>query len=421
MVAFAFLLRFIYLCLMLNQMPASDLLKLAPDTIQYVNIGSGIAGVGGGDEAAIIMFGPGYGAFLGVVFLVFGVYALPVLLLQIALSTLGCLLLYKLAKELFDSKTVGLVAGYLAATSFTSISLATYILSDCLYFVLFLSGNLLFLLGMTHQRRRHFIWSGILIGTSILVRSIGQFWPLIMLGLIIIWPMAKRTTGWWRAHGALLKTAGLAPLIALIITGGWMARNYVRYSVPMMAFTTAGGPANIAARALSRIENRDIDSIQTAWGEEYKRRHGIIDLSKLDRYMLSSQAARRTLLQHPWPVLQAYGDLIWRNMTSVNQLYQSQLPRCRIVMLNNIDAIMSVLPKSYVVLLFISGLLMLLWKRQWQAGLLLAAIFVYFALLVGFTLWQGSRLFYPAQIAWSIVIAYFLTTAFQLTRKKIVQ
>ena len=61
----ALLLRIVYLWLMLDQVPAAELLTLAPDTIQYVNIGSGIAGVGGGDEAAVIFFGPGYGAFLG--------------------------------------------------------------------------------------------------------------------------------------------------------------------------------------------------------------------------------------------------------------------------------------------------------------------------------------------------------------------
>ena len=138
------------------------------------------------DEAAILTFGPGYGVFLGANFFLFGVNPLGIILVQILLSSFICLMLYRLGHELTGMKSVGYIAGYMSALSFTAISLSTIILSDTFFLFLFLWGNLAFLLGLKNRKRSYFIFAGITIGLSILTRSIGQFWPLVLLAFIFI-------------------------------------------------------------------------------------------------------------------------------------------------------------------------------------------------------------------------------------------
>jgi 4-amino-4-deoxy-L-arabinose transferase-like glycosyltransferase len=404
----ALMVRLLYLFVMVGEVTGSQLLGLAPDTVRYVQIGQAISGNGPGDEDALVVFGPGYGFFLGLVFLLCGVSPYPILILQIIISSLGCLLLYKLGRELTDSKAAGLIAGYLSAFSFTSVSLANYILSDCLFFFLFLLGNVLFLLGLRHNRIWWHVGAGVSVGAAILVRSIGQFWPVVMLALVFVLPPHTRGRSWLAGRLAVLKKAYIAPLIALVIMGGWMTRNYVRYGVPFLAFTGAGGPARLALAAISQAENREQGEIRDAWLDDYKQAHGLDSLTWGDEYRAYTEAVRGTVQRYLWAMLDEYRKLIWENIGAMNELYHSQIPLHK----DEIAEVMNRM-KGYGLhyaafcLGLVSGMIML-WRRRWRLLIFLGMVYVYFALMVGFTRWQGSRLFYPGQIAWSVAIGFLV-------------
>jgi len=57
----ALVLRLGYLAAMLGQITPDEIMKFAPDTIRYVNIGRELLDLHIVDEGAVLIFGPGYG------------------------------------------------------------------------------------------------------------------------------------------------------------------------------------------------------------------------------------------------------------------------------------------------------------------------------------------------------------------------
>lgn len=411
----ALAIRVGFLLLVLNDLKLADLLANAPDTRIYVDTARGMLGMRPSCSDAIFIFGVGYAAFLTPFFLIFGQAALPVLLVQMLLSSIGCLLLYKLGKELTGSKGVGLLAGYIAATSFTSISLANFVLSDCLFFFLILLGSVLFLRGMDSGRRGHFISSGLIIGAAVLVRAIGQFWPLVIILLIMILPTPdvprRGLTGWI----ILRRRALLAPLIAGAIIGGWMARNYMIKDVATVSFASAGGPANVACTALVETFHREPGEIMDSWFEDFRQRTGMGpgDFSFVDNYRARSLFSSIVTRRYPRPTWRVYRALVWENMTAPNELFVAQLPQYRWPLQGFENWYVEHRLNTIAVWLSLAGLAALVICRRWRAFLFLGLTYAYFASMIGFTHWQGSRLFYPGQIAWSVIIAFLIVKAMQ--------
>jgi 4-amino-4-deoxy-L-arabinose transferase-like glycosyltransferase len=402
---FALVLRLCYLMLMLGQLGSNDLLNLSPDATRYVNIGRGLAEFTNADEGALVIFGPGYGIFLGISFFLFGINPICPLLAQIILSSICCLMLYRLGRELTGIKAIGYIAGYLSALSFTSISLSAFLLSDTLFFFLFLWGNLVLVLGLKNMRRSYFMLAGILIGSSILVRSIGQFWPLVILLIVLLWPRERPLSGFPHHYFKLVGRTMITISAALFIVVFWVGRNYTVHGVPMVAFTGAGGPANVARLTMANVENRDPGDIAADWHNDYSAKTGVKDLSYADQYRMFIAGTRKTLKNYPGEMLATYLDLVWQNLHEGNELFRLQLPFNSHFIL---DKVYWLRDRSLHFLNFwlsLVGLVILLLMRQWKAAIFLGAVYLYFVSMIGFTQWQGSRLFYPGMIAWSIIIA----------------
>jgi len=134
----AIALRFTMLLLSLQQIGAEKLLETSPDTINYVNAAKGILEGTAYYEKAILGFGPGYASFLALNFIIFGFGSTPVIVVQILLSGIACLMIYRLSMVLTRSYATSFIAALLAATSYTSISLSCLLLSDSLFYFLFL-------------------------------------------------------------------------------------------------------------------------------------------------------------------------------------------------------------------------------------------------------------------------------------------
>jgi 4-amino-4-deoxy-L-arabinose transferase-like glycosyltransferase len=414
---FALVLRLGYMVLMLSQLTSEEVLYQCPDARAYINISRGMLGLGPFDEDALLIFGPGYGAFLAVVFFLFGVVPHAVILIQILLSSISCMLIYKLGRELTGSRAVGLVAGILAAVSFTSISLANVILSDCPFFFLFLLGNLLFLLGLKRAKQPYFISSGICIGFAALTRSVGQLWPLVMIILIFILPPGREEKWRFKRRFNLFRKAFITPLIAIVLMSGWMARNYHQHRLPIVAFAGPDGIGKLTAFTQARLQESDFGEIYSGWVEEYRRKHTIDEITFGDRYDIYLQQARRTFCKYPWEMLSTYLSLIWGNVIDVNELYRGQLPKFSPAISDWMNRLKG---RSFHLLGFwstMAGFIGMMLLKKWRALSFPGLIYFYFALIAGFGCWQGSRLFYPAQIAWAIVIAFLLVNLFLYVRR----
>jgi hypothetical protein len=409
----ALVLRVGFLLLVLSNLKPAALLSNAPDTCMYVAAARGLLGMGPSGSDAIFIFGIGYASFLTPFFFIFGLTAIPILLVQIILSSVGCLLLYTLGRELTGSRAVGLLAGYLAATSITSISLATIVLSDCLFFFLLLSGNLLLLRGLRSGGRGYFIGSGLIIGSAVLVRAIGQFWPLVMLLLIFIFPVPAAYRGSFGMRSAYWRRALLAPMIALVIIGGWVMRNYALEGVATLSFASAGGPANVACTAVVETYHREPGEVMDSWFDDIWRQKGTHNISLADNFRVRSRFAASVIRRYPAPMWRVYRNLVWENMTIPNELFVAQLPQYRWPVRASEKWYIDHHLNTLAVWLTLAGMAALLIFRQWQAVIFLGLTYVYFASMIGFAHWQGSRLFYPGQIAWSVIIAFLVVKAMQ--------
>ncbi|MCK5126905.1 MAG: glycosyltransferase family 39 protein [candidate division Zixibacteria bacterium] len=413
---FAFIFRFGYMMLMLGQVTSAEMLELAPDTIRYVNIGKGLISWEIIDEGAIAIFGPGYGVFLGTIFLFTGVTAIPVLLIQIIMSSLSCGLIYKFGKELTGSKAIGLIAGYLAAVSFTSISLANILLSDTLFFFLFIAGNLLFLRSFNSGKWSQIIASGVIIGCAILTRAIGQFWPVVMLVLPIffipVFDRKERLIIRARLYGKY----AVAALISLLLMTVWISRNYYYYDQPVFTLASAGGPANVAAITWAELENKTSGEIKSEWYKEYASSTGK-DISLLiNQYQLYSEKTQECLQEHPLGMLKTYWNLVWDNVTAVNELYRAQLPLYKFSIMNTMYWYRGESYNLAHIVFSIIGMIILVLTQRWRVLVFLGVIFFYFAVLIGFTQWQGSRLFYPALLAEVVLFATAIVFIWQILK-----
>lgn len=406
--------------LMMGQLDRSEILHQAPDSGMYIDIGRGLFNSAIDSENALIIFGPGYGLFLGIMFLLFGFSPYFIILIQIILSSFGCLVLYELGKVLTESKWTGLLAGYLLALSFTSISLSVIILSDCLYFFLFLSANLMFLKGLKTGRVSYFVSSGILLGVAILVRSIGQFWPLVLLLLVFIFPGVASDRKGFSGRLKLLKKAYLAPLLAVLIISLWIGRNYIRNGEPILAFTSAGGPANVASITAARLEGGNFSAIKNSWIEEYKELAEDTVISRADRYRIEKNKSRQLFKEYPDQMMITYFNLVWENMNSFNELYRVQMPKYIIFLM---DSFYWLRDRGYYYLGFalsMIGFTLILALRRWPMLIFLGLVYSYSAMMIGFTRWQGSRLFHPGQIAQSILIAFIIIVVFTSLSKLVI-
>lgn len=404
----ALILRLAYLAVMLNQVTPEQVMGLTSDTANYVTTAKGLLGLQALETQWILLFGPGYMVFLAGCFLLFGVGALPVMLIQILLSSVTCLLLYAFAKELTGSRAVGYGAALISATSFTAIAQSTILLSDTLFFFLFLTGNLLFLKGLRSGKRSSFVWSGLIIAAAVLTRAVGQFWPLTLIIFLGVLPMRYLDRTIFPSRRALFRRAIIAPLVALVIMGGWMVRNSVVHGMPVVAASGVHGLGRLTAYAQMQMDNCELGEVFATWAEEYKRERQCDTIPLRDWYAIVEHKARRMAAEHPWELAYYYFGRINVNITAANELYFHQLPRCKYTISAWLDRSHRIFLHYVIPLMTLGGFALLFKRRLWLPVLFLGLMYLLFFFLVGFGMWQGSRLFFPAQIAWSVVVSYLV-------------
>lgn len=202
-------------------MAAPETAFFRPDTPSYVQPALALLEEGRyvgapGETEPYTLRGPGYPAFLALVFGVLGQgLHLPVLLFCV-LGALTCIPVYRVGCW-FGGPAVGTVAALLLALNLTSIAHAPLYLSDTL-FALVTAWMLYFFARFYYRRRLPDLWLAVFLDAAgTLIRPTGLLWIVPCLFLVLVFrglPVRHRLMG---AAGCLL-------IFAAVLTP-WMYRN----------------------------------------------------------------------------------------------------------------------------------------------------------------------------------------------------
>ena len=419
----AMILRLILFAASNNQAGNQQVFNNSPDSIEYMNMARSIAQGDDDHEFSFMVFGPGYAYYLAFTNLFFGGRLGPTIMLNIIVSSLSCLLIYLFAMMLLRSYGIAIVAALLAALSYDSITLSCYVLSDTIYFAIFLSGLLLYLKALDSGAWRYYILAGITTGLAILMRSIGQFWPVMMIVIAFAYAYAPRKDFFTARFGRKRLAGKVAVTLAITaaIVSIWLVRNYNVHGVPTLAFTSAGGPANIATQTIARLEKRPYEEVkervlqlEAQWVEEFLATTGDSVISLGDRFRVFSYQARQIIDTLKWEAFKTYLMLTWENVNEINYLHRHLLPKYKRWMIGAEYVIKDHWLNYLNFVLSVIGLGILLWQRRFRIAVVLGSVYFYYVAMVGFTRWQGSRLFFPAQIAFAVLIAVTLVWVYRM-------
>ncbi|RKX30260.1 MAG: hypothetical protein DRP46_05815 [Candidatus Zixiibacteriota bacterium] len=409
--AIALVLRLLYLLVMLPQIGPEHIVNQMPDTATYIEAADYLFGRSLTGQYELYLAGVGYPLFLGICTMLFGKVYWLILLMQIMLSSLSCVFIYKIARLLIKIKIVSLIAGILAAISLTSISLANALLTETLFFFLFTLSLYLFFKGMSTNSWRRVIIAGVLIGLAVLVRSAVLFFPVLLVIFAVLFPVHGQVEG----RRQLILKGIVAALIMVSIMSIWGIRNKVAHD----SFTVSGTGMGAAQKYLAAgvlyitspqssqgfIAFRDSlyrESLTDFNSGNYAEYHGNI------RRMVIS-----TFRQYPSLFIETYISNIWDNITVTSALHHVQIPRYK----EKYEAVEQKINYGFnnplVLILTITGFFILA-RRNLNIAVILLMIPLYFALMSGVTFGQGSRIFFPAQAVQPIMVAVSLVFLYDL-------
>ena len=175
----------------------------------------------------------GYPAALSAVYFVFGHSILAAKLFNAVLGAVTVVLLFELARRLFDSRAAR-AAGLLLAVFPGQIFYTGTILGEVL-FTMLLVGALLLLLAAPWDAGRvglgRLALFGLIMGAATLVRSITLLLPLLLL---VFWLFTSRRVG------RSLLQAGVVTLAMAVFVVPWSVRSSIRMETPVLISLNAG-------------------------------------------------------------------------------------------------------------------------------------------------------------------------------------
>jgi len=401
----AFGLRFGMLMATLDQAPLADIAAHPSDSPEYIQLAEDFARFDLTHENILYMVGFGYALFLTSVFLLSGHSLLFALIVQILLGSLATVLIYKITLRLLKRPFVAVVAALINATSFTSMILSISFLSDTAFFFLLALSVHLFLESLKKPKLGRLLLMAALIALAAVTRSVGQFLPLLFAIVALLTPARYFSESKTRGVAYI----GVTMALALMLISVWALRNYSVHNT----FTVAGTGIEAAGKYLgARVAANISDSLTTA---DYQ---AIFNREMTDNGRLTLTPRQR----HDWyfnkltelfradPILfgKTYLSIIGYNILAYDDNYHYRLPDYR----PQLGWCINLCRKLGINVIFffitMSGLAILIYRKQVDAGILLGALYLYFAIPSGFTFWQGSRIFYPAQLAGAVFIAIVL-------------
>ena len=176
-------------------------------------------------DDAVVRVGPGYELFLGVFYKIFGHSIWIIWLMHALLRGATVIVLYLLAKKVFESHRVALLAGILFALSPDLIVISGLLLTETLFLFLLLLSTYISLIHLESGSKKTALASGFIWGITILTRPIALV-PLCVLLLFLLWKKK-------------IANAVIVFLLVALFVGSWSAFISSRHNTFVLT-TTAG-------------------------------------------------------------------------------------------------------------------------------------------------------------------------------------
>jgi len=208
---------------------------------------------------------PVYPLFLAGIYSVFGHKPNVAIIFQLILSSLTCILVYYIG-EVFIRKGVGFIAGLLLALDFPTAIYGNLIMTDMLFTFLFLASIYFILKFFREGKRKHLIYSAILLGASALCRQVILYFAFVMvLSFIVVYR---------RNFIKALLNYCIYILIFLAAVSPWAIRNYIVYDNLSLSITQGGNLLFYNAAYLEAYKRggyEHLDAIRKEMQEETDR------------------------------------------------------------------------------------------------------------------------------------------------------
>jgi 4-amino-4-deoxy-L-arabinose transferase-like glycosyltransferase len=243
LIALAFVIRLVYV--LLNPSPL-----IVGDSLHYDDIASNLAAGNGfsmsnehlleadrpadGGPSATARRPPLYPVFLSLFYRVLGQNYLPVLIVQAALGTLVCYLIYALAMAAFGRRQAAQVALGLAVVYPPFVRYCAGLLTETIFLLLTVAAFLAAAAVVAKGRFSMSVLAGGLGGLAMLCRPTAMFF-LPLQGIILLWARGGSSgSRRWISHM-------LAYAVAFsLVMSPWLIRNYVVFDTFIPGFTSAG-------------------------------------------------------------------------------------------------------------------------------------------------------------------------------------
>lgn len=188
---------------------------------------------------------PGYPLFIAFVYCLFGTKIWAVLLIQILLDVGTTVIVYFLAKILFESKSISAIAAFLYSIDLLAASNANAFLSDILFTFVFALSILAFICALKEKKTAYIILTGFFMGAATLIRPVLLYFSVIPIFVLLVDNS--------KSGRKALNIAALLLTFAAVLSP-WQFRNYRIYG--HYALTNTGGLAllDFAGLLKSHIE-----------------------------------------------------------------------------------------------------------------------------------------------------------------------
>lgn len=233
-------------------------------------------------DEVIISRPPGYPVFLATVYLLFGHNYQPVRVVQAALDSLTCLVIFCIGAQLFNI-SVGYAAALCYSLYFIPVAYTGMLYPESIYTLILGVSMLLLILAVKNDRLKYWLGAGIFLGLSALISSRSMYLPLfIFLGFF--WKT--------RSFKLTVKRAGIVLLCMLVLFSPWTMRNYMA-TKKFILLESYG--QNMAGLWLATNPYGAMDWDMTK--EPLKSKYG--SLTKEERIRVFRQEAWSNLRQYP--------------------------------------------------------------------------------------------------------------------------
>lgn len=230
---------------------------------------------------------PFYPLFIAFIYFLFTAEPWVVLFMQIFLDTAIVIIVYFIAKEIFESKQIPLIAAFLYAINFLSAYYSIRFLTEIMFTFVFALAILTFIRSLKKNKLWGFALTGLLIGIATLTRPIAQYFPPILF-IILLFSN--------EGLGQKLRNMLILLIVFLAVTSTWQFRNLQSYGY--YALSIKSGDAlccwHVAA-VKAQVENIDrYEAIDRLVGDSLK---GVTN--RFERSKIYQKIALSYISEHP--------------------------------------------------------------------------------------------------------------------------